>query len=313
MLKAALFIDGTWFLKNTPTTKLFKLDYANLYKYITTLLSQERNIDITNTMTQIVIGSAINVHPEDEEFRTIREKYILHMQNNASVTVFPTNFKRNKISDNTVREKFVDVALASMLCYYASVPNVFDVAILLLGDRDFIPAIDTIRHRFGKQIAIVSYNSHCAGEYIRNAPKYRDFDLIWLTPEILDTYDLSGKVHTICCESPLHEGNREIETDFWPQPDQKFYCEVCRNRFSDLASQAPDSTENLQGEIIKFFADKSYGFILAQGGEYFFHNKHVINANEDFIVAVGRKVRFDIEKHAVNGKQGAACKVTMLE
>lgn len=310
MLKSALFIDGTWFLRNTPNSRLFKLDYTNLFSYFTTMLTQQKHVNITNIMTQIVLGSAINVHPDDEDARSLREKYILHMQNSANVNVYSTNFRRNKISEGLVYEKFVDVALASMMCYYASIPSLFDVAILVLGDRDFIPAIDTIRNRFGKQVAIVTYNEHCAGEYIKNLPKYRDFDIIWLTPDILNMYDLTGKKHIIPCESPLHKGDRNVETDFWPQQDQKFYCEQCRIKFSDLSDQKSEDTENVQGEIIKFFELKSYGFILAKGGEYFFHTKHVSEESGD--IEVGKKVLFDIEKHPTNGKEGAVSKVKII-
>jgi len=307
MLKSALFMDGTWFLKNTTNSRLFKLDYTNLYSYFSTILTNQIHTPIVNTMTNVVLGSAINVHPDDEEQRSVREKYILHMQNSANVSVYPTNFKRNKISDGQVHEKFVDVALASMLCYYSSVPSLFDIAILVIGDRDFIPAIDTIRNRFGKQVAIVTYSEHCASEYIKNIPKYRDFDIIWLTDEMLDMYDLTGKKHIIACESPLHIGDRNIETDFWPQQDQKFYCETCRNKFTKLSSEPPTDEQNLTGEIIKFFESKGYGFILAQGGEYFFHTKHIIGEIND--ITVGKKVKFDIEKYPKNGKEGAACKV----
>lgn len=310
MLKSAIFMDGTWFLRNTHNARLFKLDYTSLFQYLTTVLTEEKHIPITNIMVQSVLGTAVNVHPDDEDLIGIREKFVFHMGNYGSITKYETNFKKTKFSDKLVREKFVDVALASMLCYYSSVPALFDVAIMMIGDKDFIPAIETVRYRYGKQIAIVSYHDHCAVEYVKNSPKLRDYNIIWLTDEILDAYDLTGKTHTIPCESPLHEGDRNIETDFWPQQEQKFYCPACREKYTEMYKQQPKGDKDLAGEIVKFFPEKGYGFILSQGGEYFFHDNDV--TPEDAEISVGVKVLFDIKKKPVSGKQGAAVSVRVL-
>ena len=45
------------------------------------------------------------------------------------------------------QEKCVDIALAVDMVHYSTVPNAFDIAVLVSGDRDFIPAL--VRTRQG--------------------------------------------------------------------------------------------------------------------------------------------------------------------
>jgi len=52
-------------------------------------------------------------------------------------------------------EKCVDIQLAVEMLHYATVPNAYDVAVLLSGDKDFIPALTRTRQK-GKQVEVVS-------------------------------------------------------------------------------------------------------------------------------------------------------------
>jgi len=63
-----------------------------------------------------------------------------------------------KLRDSTHEEtqKEVDVALASDMQYQASRNN-YDVAILISGDRDFVPAIEIIR-AMGKRVEVASFD-----------------------------------------------------------------------------------------------------------------------------------------------------------
>ena len=52
-------------------------------------------------------------------------------------------------------EKCVDINIAVEMLHYATVPNAYDVAILLTGDKDFIPAMRRTRQK-GRKVALVS-------------------------------------------------------------------------------------------------------------------------------------------------------------
>ena len=46
------------------------------------------------------------------------------------------------------REKCVDIALAVEMMHYATTPGAYDVAVLVTGDKDFMPAIQAVGKLF---------------------------------------------------------------------------------------------------------------------------------------------------------------------
>ncbi|KAG7346497.1 NYN domain containing protein [Nitzschia inconspicua] len=75
-------------------------------------------------------------------------------------------------------EKCVDIQLAVDMLYYATVPDAYDVALLLTGDRDFLPAVVRCRQK-GRRIGIVSMRS-AASIAFEETPNLKDYDTIWL-------------------------------------------------------------------------------------------------------------------------------------
>ena len=57
-------------------------------------------------------------------------------------------------------EKCVDIQLATEILHYATVPKAYDIAILLSGDKDFLPALIRTRQK-GKRVAIVAAKRGC--------------------------------------------------------------------------------------------------------------------------------------------------------
>ena len=62
------------------------------------------------------------------------------------------------------REKCVDIALAVDMLHYATVPGAFDVAVLVSGDADFLPALVRTRQR-GKRVAICSLRNSASSSF----------------------------------------------------------------------------------------------------------------------------------------------------
>ena len=53
------------------------------------------------------------------------------------------------------QEKCVDISLAVEMMHYAGMDGAYDIAVLLSGDKDFMPALSRVRYR-GKQVALCS-------------------------------------------------------------------------------------------------------------------------------------------------------------
>jgi hypothetical protein len=75
-------------------------------------------------------------------------------------------------------EKCVDIQLAVEMLHYATVPNAYDVAILLTGDKDFVPALVRTRQK-GKQVVICSMKTGC-NRVLYESPHIRDYNVVWL-------------------------------------------------------------------------------------------------------------------------------------
>lgn len=75
-------------------------------------------------------------------------------------------------------EKCVDISLAVEMLHYATVPNAYDVAILLSGDKDFIPALVRTRQK-GRKVGIVSMRTGC-NRALYESPHIKDFNVVWI-------------------------------------------------------------------------------------------------------------------------------------
>ena len=74
-------------------------------------------------------------------------------------------------------EKCVDIQLATEILHYATVPKAYDIAILLSGDKDFLPALIRTRQK-GKRVAIVASKVGCNQAFF-DTPNIKDFDMIF--------------------------------------------------------------------------------------------------------------------------------------
>eukprot|EP00978_Attheya_sp_CCMP212_P041368 scaffold236297_cov57-Attheya_sp.AAC.1 len=75
-------------------------------------------------------------------------------------------------------EKCVDIQIAVEMLHYATVPNAYDVAILLSGDKDFIPAMVRTRQK-GRRVGVVSMRTGC-NKALYESPHATDYDIVWI-------------------------------------------------------------------------------------------------------------------------------------
>lgn len=71
-------------------------------------------------------------------------------------------------------QKEVDVSMAVQMVVHALKDN-YDVAIVVSGDRDFIPAIQEIQSA-GKRVEVAAFSTSCAKEMIRQTDSFVSLD-----------------------------------------------------------------------------------------------------------------------------------------
>lgn len=69
-------------------------------------------------------------------------------------------------------QKEVDVAMACMMMHHAYNDN-YDVAIVISGDRDFVPAVEHIQ-MLGKVVEVASFDSSASKHIVRIADRYHN-------------------------------------------------------------------------------------------------------------------------------------------
>jgi uncharacterized LabA/DUF88 family protein len=85
--------------------------------------------------------------------------------------IYEINFKGCRLhkedrdpSDSFIpEEKCVGVGLSESMVYYATI-NAYDVAIAVIGDQDYVPALQFVR-KLGKRVMIASVHGSCAHFY----------------------------------------------------------------------------------------------------------------------------------------------------
>lgn len=308
MSKAMIFIDGTWLYANTAKLAMdyhrpdLQIDYGLLPAAVSNRVTSQLDIaQIDIVRTYLFASYPVNFDPVDHEIVQRRMDFFdfLKEEYHYEVESYSIDFRGRRVraADRDPadpfgpREKCVDIALASSMLYYAAIPQAYDIAIAIIGDRDYIPVLQLVR-RLAKRVAIASIRGSCASEYADpiDQARVKDVDIIWLNDMIPDI-ELKYESRQLICQSELHSGDRKVWTTYRPRKGQPFYCDECRKLFAernlfherDQPNGQPSETyrvaelaglgENrLTGSIYELKDDRGYGFIRSNGGqEYFFH------------------------------------------
>lgn len=359
MAKVMLFIDGTWLYANNRRLSesygdaSYRVDFGKLPSVLAEEVSQYMNAEIDVVRTYLFASYAINYNPLDEDAVLRRKDFfdMLKEEYHYEVEVFPINYmgrrlrKTDREPGDTFepKEKCVDIALATNMLYYAAIPQAYDIAIAVVGDRDFMPMLQSVR-RLGKRVAIASIKNSCAPEFAdpHDDARVKDYDIIWLD-DLLQKLELKWERHQLKCESPIHKGNPLVWTTFHPRKNQKFYCDACRQEIARQrdasyqyyeappvapaaapASPAAPAAEpgqealvpmpitpapRIPGVIKKLFADRGFGFISTETGDYYFHLTDLIPGLDFSECVENLTVDFEIKRPPANGKAGAAQRV----
>ena len=345
MPKLMLFVDGTWLYRNTPRlgeaygTRDFHIHYGLLPQVLGEEVASQLGVGEVDLVRTYLFGSyPANYDMRDEEavqrqldfYATLKEEY------HYEVETFPIDFRGRRLRREDrapadrfePKEKCVDLALASNILFYAAIPNVYDIAMVVLGDRDYRPVLQHVR-RLGKRVAIASIQGCCSPELSDPADRMRvkDFDLLWLNDQI-SRIELKFEKHQRECESPLHVGDRSVWTTYHPRKREHFFCEDCRKRFAqekllEQEAYAAAAAENgsagesndivsvlvtgCAGRIKKLVRERGFGFVQRDDGqEYFFHLTDLESELAWQSLEEGRTVTFDVRRDPMGSKAGAA-------
>ena len=256
MIKAMLFIDGGWLYANMAELGKaagktdFQVDFGRLPGVLAEEIGRQTGLRVDIVRSHYFGSYAENYDPIDESSVERRKAFFARLRedHNYEVETFPIDYRGRRLRRQdrdpddifAPREKCVDVALAVSLMRYAALPGAMDIAIMVLGDRDFEPLLKEVRY-FGKRIVLASIDSACAAELADPADpsRIRDFEIIWLD-------DLLTKI------------------DRWRD----------RTRTPRLEDRPDDEPSGrlLRGRVKNIIGDRGYGFIAAEDHEdYFFH------------------------------------------
>lgn len=352
MIKVMVFVDGTWLYSNLRHLARetgapnggFYIDYGLLpHALIAELRSRDGLPELDLVRTHLFGSYPVNHDPVDDDRAQRRKDFfaLLREDYHYEVEAFPIDYQRRRIlhddrgdDDFVPREKCVDIALASSMLYNAFIPGGYDLAIAVIGDKDYYPVFQRIR-ALGKRVVIASIRQSCAKLYADRADEkgLKDFHVLWLN-EMTEKIEWRPEEVLVECKSPLHEGDRMVLTTIRLREGQPFFCDTCRARFAEQkAEQMREYTsayerhgdeghygqeevhdETLyEGVVENIKPDRGFGFIRRDdGASFFFHVTHLTNA-EWHELTPGLRASFTVTKLPSGTKAGSAGEVTILD
>ena len=178
------FIDGTWLWHNMMshyTNNGTKIDLSRLPHLIIERLYESLQVPLYYTNTILCASIPVNAHSSDYGAISKRRHFFEMLEQKCGyvVELYEINFKgrrllkQNRDTNDSwePKEKCVDIATATNILYYSS--N-YDLAVVITGDRDFIPALEKTR-ALGKQVEIASFENSCSRELVDFSP-----NIIWI-------------------------------------------------------------------------------------------------------------------------------------
>lgn len=306
MTKTMIFVDGTWLYANTAKLAAdygrtdLQIDYGLLPDAVSGKVRERLGLPTVDIVrTNLFASYPVNFDPLDQEIVRRRTDFfdMLKEEYHYEIETYPIDFRgrhvrsidRDPADTFEPREKCVDIALASAMLYYAAIPSAYDVAIVIIGDRDYIPVLQRVR-RLAKRVGIASIRGSCAAEYADpvDHARVKDLDIVWLNDMIPDI-ELRYERRQLVCQSEFHLGDRRVWTTYRPRKGQPFYCDECRRVFAErhaaehhsngltagdltLYGEPTDPNGVSTGRIYDLKDDRRFGFLRGDNGrEYFFH------------------------------------------
>ena len=179
MVRVMIFIDGTWLdHERKVLEEKFQIQSLEIYRKLAHILVKKlkdhlqiSEVDLVRVNFFSSIPTNVDLRDEKEIEKQRRFYEILRKDFGYEVELYEIDFKgrrlhkedRDPLDPFIPEEKCVDVALSVSMVYYATI-NAYDVAIVVIGDQDYVPALQFVR-RLGKRVMIASVHGSCAYVY----------------------------------------------------------------------------------------------------------------------------------------------------
>ena len=270
-VKTMIFIDGAWLYHGRQILfeclneqEGFEIDYKRIPDIIARDIAEylEEDVDVVRTC---YFGTIPTNRPGYNPTKQRSFYEFLALQCAYDTEILEVDGRReNQVHTD---DKSVHVALASAMMYYATLPGVFDVAVLVGGDPDYIPLLRRVRV-VGKRTQLVAINN-VGGRFVTSAallamPGIHDFPPIFLDEHAKDVRLVREEQRRMCkncgkeesttwagpeffcseCRGSHHKQVRVCDTcgreeeTAWDKP--YFYCSECRRGHRQEAPRAPE-------------------------------------------------------------------------
>ena len=251
-LRTMIFIDGSWLYyslhgrrPNCPVTRKYgegweyshSIDFDRLPQLIAQRLHKEMLERFkTQRFVEVVRSVAFASMRADTDVQSPRKRLFKGMEK--------ANYDVHLSTTVGHQEKCIDIALAVEMMHYASLPGAYDVAVLVSGDKDFMPALSRIRTK-GKRVAICSMRNCCSHDLLGPQAHVRDFEPIWLDDHL--DYLIRPKADALAPGAPQSTASELL----------RLVKEVIRER--TLAGQSPVSSRDI-GRFLQASATDDHGW-----------------------------------------------------
>lgn len=203
LVRCMTFIDGSWLYHNQDMlVKAFAAPYKIDFSKINVVALKIIRSHLTNTLgneapmldllrTYYFASVPWNVHPDDEIKLQDQEKFyaLLSESLGFELHLHQIDFRGHhmamqdrleKESDPNFmpKERTIDMALGVNMLYLAAI-DAYDIAIAVLGDADYQPALERVR-QLGKRVLIFTIEGSAAYDYLYPRPNVRfsDFPVV---------------------------------------------------------------------------------------------------------------------------------------
>jgi len=250
LVRCMTFIDGSWLYHNQDMlvkayAAPYKIDFSKInvvaLKIIrdhlaNTLGNEAPMLDLLRTYYFASVPA--NVHPDDEIKLEDQEKFyaLLSEALGFELHLHQIDFRGHhmamqdrleKESDPNFmpKERTIDMALGVNMLYLAAI-DAYDIAIAVLGDADYQPALERVR-QLGKRVLIFTIDGSAAYDYLYPRPNVRfsDFPVVRFQ-DYLRELKLTPKpdrdrtvFHYICAKC-----GKEFESSYKAPARQNMYC-----------------------------------------------------------------------------------------
>jgi uncharacterized LabA/DUF88 family protein/DNA-directed RNA polymerase subunit RPC12/RpoP len=250
ILRCMTFIDGSWLYHNQDMLVKaygapYKIDFSKInvvaLKIIrqhlaNTLGNEAPLLDLVRTYYYASVPG--NVHPDDEiklddqrKFYTLLSETLgfeLHLHEidfRGHHMAMQDRLEKESEPNFMPKERTIDMALGINMLYLAAI-DAYDIAIAVLGDADYQPALERVR-LLGKRVLIFTIDGSAAYDYLYPRPNVRfaDFAVVRFQ-DYLRELKLTPKPDRdrIMFVYTCARCGKEFESTYKAPPRQNMYC-----------------------------------------------------------------------------------------